>query len=114
MANRRSEAARRAPSLPPCPGPRLGAFQDHDSPIEWLERLDGDRAGQSGAEGSVFKVKIKAQVYALKVVSDNHTKSNASLHSWTNFPLASSTSSMSLLLATTGVRCWKTHFRWRG
>jgi hypothetical protein len=37
--------------------------------IEWLERLDEDRAGQSKGEGCVFKVRIESQLYALKVVS---------------------------------------------
>jgi len=45
----------------------LHAFEHQKAPIEWLERIDGDRASQSGPEGSVFKVRIKSRLYALKV-----------------------------------------------
>ncbi|KAH6847092.1 kinetochore Sim4 complex subunit FTA2-domain-containing protein [Chaetomium sp. MPI-CAGE-AT-0009] len=63
----RNGRLRRPLPLPPCDGPRLHAFEHQKAPIEWLERLDGDRTSQSGAEGSVFKVRIKSQLYALKV-----------------------------------------------
>lgn len=51
--------------LPPCKGPKLAAFKDRSEPIEWLERLDDPE--QSGY-GHVFKVKIRGQDYALKIV----------------------------------------------
>ncbi|KAK3291896.1 kinetochore Sim4 complex subunit FTA2-domain-containing protein [Chaetomium fimeti] len=53
--------------LPPCGGPKLHPFKHQKAPIEWLERLDADRANESGAEGCVFKVRIQSQLYALKV-----------------------------------------------
>ncbi|POR37636.1 Uncharacterized protein TPAR_02165 [Tolypocladium paradoxum] len=55
--------------LPPCEGPRLGAFPYHNSPIEWLGRLDEDLddLAEDGRQGYVFKVKIESHLYALKV-----------------------------------------------
>ncbi|KAI1874930.1 uncharacterized protein JN550_002359 [Neoarthrinium moseri] len=55
------------PSINLCPGPKIHAFKHQSSPIEWLERIDTGREDHSGAEGVVFKVKIKSQLYALKV-----------------------------------------------
>lgn len=55
--------------LPPCRGPKLRAFRHHNSPIEWLERLDTSlEDSDSGRQGYVFKVRIKSELYALKVV----------------------------------------------
>lgn len=67
--NQKSRKAHRLLPLPRCDGPKLHAFKHKEASIEWLERLDGDRESQSGAEGCVFKVKIDSQFYALKVVS---------------------------------------------
>ena len=70
MAGRqKSRRVRRLLPLPRCAGPKLHAFGGQKAPIEWLERLDGDRGSQSGAEGCVFKVRIDSRLYALKVVS---------------------------------------------
>jgi hypothetical protein len=75
----RNAKVRRLLPLPHCDGPKLHAFKQQDAPIEWLERLDGERASQSGAQACVFKVRIESQLYALKVVSRLlHTQS----HSW--------------------------------
>lgn len=52
--------------LPPCAGPKLGAFDDGHTPIEWLERLDID---PPGSQACVYKVLIDSKVYALKIVS---------------------------------------------
>lgn len=74
MAGRqKSRRVRRLLPLPRCAGPKLHAFEDQKSSIEWLERLDGDRRSQSGAEGCVFKVRIDSRLYALKVVSRTHS-----------------------------------------
>ncbi|KAJ8131279.1 hypothetical protein O1611_g2345 [Lasiodiplodia mahajangana] len=53
--------------LPACPGPQLLPFKDRDAKIQWGPRIDEDRAGESGTEGFVFKVKIKSKTYAIKV-----------------------------------------------
>ncbi|KAJ4156019.1 hypothetical protein LMH87_001233 [Akanthomyces muscarius] len=58
--------------LPPCRGPKLRAFRHHDSPIEWLGRLDAGSGfpledSDSGRQGYVFKVRIESELYALKV-----------------------------------------------
>ncbi|KAI0502892.1 hypothetical protein F5B22DRAFT_43309 [Xylaria bambusicola] len=51
-----------------CDGPKLGAFQYRDDPIEWLDST-GDRpeAVNSSRQGYVFKVKIRSEIYASKV-----------------------------------------------
>ncbi|KAH8665243.1 kinetochore Sim4 complex subunit FTA2-domain-containing protein [Tricladium varicosporioides] len=70
MVRRRQRPVRpitSARKLPPCPGPKLHAFQYRNSPIEWYERLDKDRTNQSGIEGCVFRAKIESRDYAVKV-----------------------------------------------
>jgi hypothetical protein len=69
----------KAAQLPPCPGPKLDAFEHPNAPIVWLERLDEDRNGQSGTQGFVFKVLIRSSYYALKVVSA-HRNFNVGTH----------------------------------
>lgn len=72
MPGRRQRSVRpvtAARKLPPCPGPKLHAFKYRNAPIEWFERLDENRTNHSGIEASVFRVRIKSQDYALKVVS---------------------------------------------
>ncbi len=81
MSRRRETSVRsiaHSRELPPCLGPKLHAFELWDASIEWLERLDGDRKNQSGTEACVFKVKIKSQEYALKVVSNTIKQSEHS------------------------------------
>ncbi|KAM7185167.1 Kinetochore Sim4 complex subunit FTA2 domain containing protein [Rhypophila sp. PSN 637] len=58
-ANRKLLASQ---ELPPCDGPKLGAFEIKRPSIEWLEPLENP-----SSEGYVFKVKIESKVYALKV-----------------------------------------------
>lgn len=72
MPRRKNQSARpisEASELPPCPGPKLKAFKHQKAPIEWLERLDENRTEHSGIEASVFRVRIRSQEYAVKVVS---------------------------------------------
>jgi len=65
-ANRKLLASK---ELPPCDGPKLGAFETKRPSIEWMELLErSSPESQSGSEGYVFKVKINSKVYALKVV----------------------------------------------
>ena len=54
--------------LPPCEGPKLQLFEYHESPIEWLERLDTNRDKDAATEGYVFRARIKGRLYAIKVV----------------------------------------------
>ncbi|KAJ8115218.1 hypothetical protein ONZ43_g4717 [Nemania bipapillata] len=55
-------------ALPPCPGPKLAAFEHHNSPIKWIERLDlGQDGGESAMQSCVYKVEIESKVYALKI-----------------------------------------------
>jgi hypothetical protein len=56
------------PRLPPCPGPKLEVFKNHEFKIQWLERLDED--DDEHKEGHVLRAKIGSRQYALKVVSD--------------------------------------------
>ncbi len=56
------------PLLPPCPGPKLHAFQHQDAKIHWGRRVDDDRSND-GTEGFVFSVTINSKIYVLKVVS---------------------------------------------
>ena len=63
-----NERLMRMKYLPPCTGPKLQAFAHQNSPITWLERLD-DPADGGPTRGHVFRVKIKGQEFALKVVS---------------------------------------------
>jgi len=58
-----------ARGLPPCTGPKLGAFQHQNSPIKWLERLDEYRKDYSDVQGCVFRATIRSKEYAIKVVS---------------------------------------------
>ncbi|KAI0406994.1 kinetochore Sim4 complex subunit FTA2-domain-containing protein [Xylaria palmicola] len=60
-------AASQSPALPPCPGPKLGAFQPQNARIKWIERLDTDRDSESMIQGCVYKVEIESKVYALKI-----------------------------------------------
>ncbi|KAI0481583.1 kinetochore Sim4 complex subunit FTA2-domain-containing protein [Xylaria cf. heliscus] len=54
--------------LPPCDGPKLHAFPYRDDPIEWIGLAeDCPDASNSDRQGYVFKVRIRSQVYALKV-----------------------------------------------
>ncbi|KAH7302834.1 kinetochore Sim4 complex subunit FTA2-domain-containing protein [Stachybotrys elegans] len=64
------EATPSRTELPPCPGPKLGMFTHHNSKIEWLDRLDFDRGDDPGIQGYVFRVKIRGQLYALKIFRD--------------------------------------------
>ncbi|KAI1361615.1 kinetochore Sim4 complex subunit FTA2-domain-containing protein [Xylaria arbuscula] len=54
--------------LPPCDGPKLHAFRYRNDPIEWLELID-DRSKDANfsRQGYVFKVKIRSEIYAMKV-----------------------------------------------
>lgn len=61
-----NEALMQSDLLPPCDGPKLPAFKHRFEPIEWLERLDDP---EESRRGHVFRVKIRGQEYALKVVS---------------------------------------------
>lgn len=54
--------------LPPCDGPKLQLFEYHESPIEWLERLDTNRDTDAATEGYVFRARIRGRLYAIKVV----------------------------------------------
>ena len=61
--------------LPPCDGPKLAQFQYHDSPIQWLEKLetvDSDTNSSDGSsttgQGHVFRAVINKREYAIKVV----------------------------------------------
>ena len=74
MARHRSKAVPSSPLLPSCPGPKLGAFIHQDAAIEWGRRLDVDRSDLSSTQASVFEVKIKSKVYALKVVRTHNDK----------------------------------------
>jgi hypothetical protein len=72
MAGKRKNRDRRdrhLKPLPNCEGPKLHPFTHSHARIEWLERLDAERASHSGPEGYVFKVRIESRIYALKVVS---------------------------------------------
>ncbi|KAI3338388.1 kinetochore Sim4 complex subunit FTA2-domain-containing protein [Ustulina deusta] len=55
------------PLLPPCPGPKLHAFQHQDAKIHWGRRVDDDRSND-GTEGFVFSVTINSKIYVLKVL----------------------------------------------
>ncbi|KAI0973682.1 kinetochore Sim4 complex subunit FTA2-domain-containing protein [Xylaria arbuscula] len=59
--------ASQPPALPPCPGPRLAAFQHQNAQIRWIKRLDIDRNSESTTQGCVYQVEIKSKIYALKV-----------------------------------------------
>jgi hypothetical protein len=67
----RLRAAIQPPALPPCPGPKLAAFQTQNTQIKWIERLDVDRDSESTMQGCVYKVEIESKVYALKIVSES-------------------------------------------
>jgi len=54
--------------LPPCPGPKLAMFKDHDARIQWVKRLDIT----DSTRGMVFEVIIQSKRYALKIVSNNN------------------------------------------
>ncbi|KAI0115938.1 kinetochore Sim4 complex subunit FTA2-domain-containing protein [Nemania sp. FL0031] len=62
-----SRGSTRLPDLPPCPGPKLAAFQHQNAQIKWIERLDMDQDGESTAQACVYKVEIKSKIYALKI-----------------------------------------------
>lgn len=73
IQRQRPRPAAHPKELPPCRGPKLRAFRHHNSPIEWLERLDVGSGppledSDSGRQGYVFKVRIESELYALKVV----------------------------------------------
>lgn len=64
--------------LPPIPGPKLQAFKDRNEPVEFLDLLSSPPNGKpnkssQGPQGHahVFKVRIKREIYALKVVCDD-------------------------------------------
>ncbi|GAP91407.1 hypothetical protein SAMD00023353_6300530 [Rosellinia necatrix] len=65
MPKRKAKEARKANGpLPPGDGPSLDEFEHSDSPIEWKERLDGDR---KGGQAFVYRVTIASHDYALKI-----------------------------------------------
>jgi hypothetical protein len=49
-------------------GPSLHIFEHRNAHIKWLYQLSDTESSNSGTQGCVFKVKIKNQIYALKVV----------------------------------------------
>ena len=59
-----------AAELPPCDGPKLQAFKHRSARIRWGDCIGGigDEDEDSGSQAFVFKVEIKAKIYALKVV----------------------------------------------
>lgn len=65
----RQQKSRFPPALPPsdCDSPQLRLFPDHDSPIDWYERLGADE-NDPGNEGFVFRAVICQREYAIKVV----------------------------------------------
>ena len=67
MLNKKNHCALK--ELPNCHGPKLHRFRYWNAPIEWSEQLDEIRATEPHSDGSVFRVKIRSQFYAIKVVS---------------------------------------------
>lgn len=67
----RPRAAAQLPAFPPCPGPKLAAFEHQNSQIKWIERLDLNQDGEGTAQACVYKVEIESKVYALKIVSES-------------------------------------------
>ena len=53
--------------LPTCEGPKLRPFKHRKAAIEFRCLLSDDESG-SGGHAHVFKVSIRSNVYALKVV----------------------------------------------
>ncbi|KAJ2980009.1 hypothetical protein NUW58_g7058 [Xylaria curta] len=60
--------------LPPGDGPNLHEFRYPNVPIKWIKRLDDE--GREGNQAFIYRVRIAAQDYALKVFKFSNPKSN--------------------------------------